>query len=192
MQFDRTIKNSVVALTFMLLALASPLNANAGFYLGGQLPVNMVQGDFDNVHMPKVDTGAGLGLIAGYRFIPAFSLEINWSASSHESVGASISFGEFSLNGKLFINAPSKTEFFLIAGIGSFALGDNSLMFGGTGYNLGIGLEHYVAPKLTLGFAVIRKIITYDRILKSDPPVNLVGTLNGDTTSLRFDITHHF
>ena len=40
--------------------------------------------------------------------------------------------------------------------------------------------------------ALIRKIITYDKIVKSDVPLTLVGNLNGDTTSIRFDFTHHF
>ena len=164
----------------------------SGMYLGLQVPYNMINGDFDDTTMPKVDPGIGVGLILGYSFNPQFGLEFDWAGSSHKSAGANIGFGEFSLNLKFSFLPEGSAHPFLFGGIGSFTLGDNSLTFGGTGYNLGLGVDIAVSDENTIGIALIRKIITYDKIVKSDTPLTLVGNINGDTTSIRFDFTHHF
>ena len=170
----------------------SSRQARAGAYLGIQVPYNSIGGDFDGTTMPKVDSGAGLGLILGYSFDKQFALEIDWSASGHNSEGADISFSEFSANMKFSFMPEQTARPFLFAGIGAFTLGDDSLLFGGTGYNLGLGVDFQVGEKSTIGLALIRKIITYDEILETAAPVTLVGDLKGDTTSIRFDFTHHF
>jgi len=164
---------------------------SAGMYLGFQLPYNMIGGDFDGTTMSKVDSGVGFGLILGYSFNRQLGMEIDWAGSGHNSEGADIGFGELSLNMK-FSFGEGKAHPFLFAGIGRFTLGDSSLTFGGTGYNLGFGVDLQVGDTNTIGLALIRKIITYDEIVKSDAPLNLVGDLKGDTTSIRFDFTHHF
>jgi len=164
---------------------------SAGMYLGFQIPYNMIGGDFDGTTMSKVDSGVGFGLILGYSFNRQLGMEIDWAGSGHNSEGADIGFGELSLNMK-FSFGEGKAHPFLFAGIGRFTLGDSSLTFGGTGYNLGFGVDLQVGDTNTIGLALIRKIITYDEIVKSDAPLNLVGDLKGDTTSIRFDFTHHF
>jgi len=164
----------------------------SGVYLGFQIPYNMIDGDFDGTTMPKVDSGIGFGLILGYSFNPQFGMEIDWAGSGHNSEGADITFSELSLNMKFSFVPKGTAHPFLFAGIGAFTLGDSSLTFGGTGYNLGIGVDFQVADTNTIGLALIRKIITYDEIVKSDAPLTLVGDLKGDTTSIRFDFTHHF
>jgi hypothetical protein len=165
----------------------------SGWFLGLQVPYNMIDGDFDGGTMPKVDSGIGIGLIVGYSFNQRFAMEIDWAASRHDSESARIGFGEFSLNLKYSVlRSNEQSHLFLFAGVGSFALGDSSLTLGGMGYNLGLGIDIPVAEKNTIGIALIRKIITYDKILESDVPLTIVGDINGDTTSLRFDFTHHF
>jgi hypothetical protein len=164
----------------------------SGMYLGFQIPYNSIGGDFDGTTMPKVDSGIGVGFILGYSFNSQFGMEIDWAGSGHNSEGADIGFGEFSVNMKFSFLPEGSTRPFLFAGIGAFTLGDNSLMFGGTGYNLGLGVDFQVGETNTIGLALIRKIITYDSIEKSDVPLILVGDLKGDTTSIRFDFTHHF
>ncbi len=164
----------------------------SGAYLGFHIPYNMIDGDFDGTTMPKVDSGIGFGLILGYSFNPQFGMEIDWAGSGHNSEGADITFGELSLNMKFSFVPEGPARPFLFAGIGTFTLGDSSLTFGGTGYNLGFGVDFQVGDTNTIGLALIRKIITYDEIVKSDTPLTLVGDLKGDTTSIRFDFTHHF
>lgn len=76
--------------------------------------------------------------------------------------------------------------------MGAYTLGDSSLTFGGSGYNLGVGLDYYSSSKVSLGIALIQKFITYDEIVESDVPLTMNQNLNGDTTSIRFDATYHF
>lgn len=177
--------------TVLVFGMTTAALAKEGFYLGLQIPYNMVDGDFDNTTMPEVDPGAGFGLIAGYTFIPSLSMEIDWSGSSHKSAGATIGLGEFSLNGK-YSFMTNELQPYLFAGVGAFTLGDDSLTLGGTGYNLGLGADYYVNPNVSFGVGLIRKFITYDDIVKSDVPLTLVGDINGDTISIRFDLTYHF
>ena len=161
-------------------------------YLGFQIPYNRIGGDFDGNTMPTIDSGIGFGFIFGYHFNSQFGLEIDWAGSGHNSEGADIGFGEFSLNMRFSFLPEESTRPFLFAGIGAFTLGDNSLTLGGTGYNLGLGVDFQTSEKNSIGLALIRKIITYDTIVKSDVPLTLVGDLKGDTTSIRFDFTHRF
>lgn len=175
----------------MIVSMVQAANAKEGFYLGGQIPYNMVGGDFDDKSAPKVDPGIGIGLIAGYTFVPSFSLEVDWSGSSHKSGSSTIGFGELSLNAKYSL-LTTELQPYLLAGIGSFALGDDSLTFGGTGYNLGFGADFYATPNVSFGVGIFRKLITYDKILKSDPGLVLLKNIKGDTTSIRFDVTYHF
>lgn len=157
----------IVVCLMMLVSIASMANAKEGFYLGAQIPYNMIGGDFDGNTMPKNDAGAGIGLIAGYAFIPSFALEIDYSATSHKwnSGGQS----------------------------GTIGLGELSLMLGGTGYNLGIGADYYVSPNVSIGAGLMREIITYNKILESDTPgAVLLKDIKGDTTSIRFDAAYHF
>lgn len=187
----------IMVCLMMLVAMASVANAKEGFYIGAQVPYNMIGGDFDDKTMPKVDDGAGIGLIAGYAFIPSFALEIDYSATSHKwkSGGQSgtIGMAELSLNGKYSFLTASELQPYLFAGIGSFAIGDSSLMLGGTGYNLGIGADYYVSPNVSIGAGLMRKIITYNKVLESDPAgAVLLKDVKGDTTSIRLDVAYHF
>jgi opacity protein-like surface antigen len=167
--------------------------AAGGIYLGIQVPFNVIGGDFDGTRGPDVDPGLGAGIILGYGITPAFAVEIDWSAGTHNAAeGADFGFLELSLNGKLRLQSSGSVRPFLMAGIGTFALGDESLTYGGEGYNLGAGADFAVSPHASWGIAVMRKIITYDEITRSDRPRTLAGTLNGDTTSIRFDVTYHF
>ena len=174
------------------VAAESSQRSGSGAYFGIQVPYNSIDGDFDGTNMPKVDPGIGFGLILGYHFNSQFGMELDWAGSRHNSEGADIGFGEFSLNMKFSFLPEETARPFLFAGIGAFTLGDSSLTFGGTGYNLGLGVDFQVGEQNSIGLALIRKIITYDEITKSDVPLTLVGDLKGDTTSIRFDFTHHF
>ncbi len=191
MRFAKMIGLGLIA-ALLLGWVARPAAASEGFYLGLQMPFDFIRGDFNGSDLPTVDTGAGIGVIAGYGFTPDFSAEMDWSVSSHNSEGATIDFAEFSINAKYLFGESPQAAPFLIGGIGSYTLGDSSLRFGGSGYNLGLGVDFYLAPGTTFGVALIRKFITYDRIVESDVPLVLLRNINGDTTTLRFDLTAHF
>lgn len=164
-----------------------------GAYLGLQVPYSMISGDFDDTTMAKVDPGIGLGIILGYRFNPYIFLEIDAAGSSHQSDFETIGFVELSLNMKLNMLAdPDKAIPFLFAGVGSFTIGDNDLMLGGYGYNLGMGFDIPVSANNTIGITVMRKLITYDEIVETSNQATLSGTIKGDATTIRLDLSHHF
>jgi outer membrane protein with beta-barrel domain len=173
-----------------LLAVNVPAFAREGLYLGVQLPYDDIRGDFDGNTMPTVDPGIGIGLIFGYGIGPNFSFEIDLSSSEHNSAGANIYFTEYSLDAKYAFLAPQSVQPFLLVGYGGYSLGDSSLTFGGTGYNLGVGVDFYAISNWSFGVGLIRKTITYDRVEKGN--FALLQNLNGDTTTIRLDATYHF
>lgn len=161
-------------------------------YFGFQMPFNMIKGDFDGRSAPAVDGGLGFGFIFGYAFTTHFAAEIDWAGSSHKSGTATIGFGEFSLNGKLIVPISDQVQPYVIAGWGQYTLGDETLLFSGKGYNFGLGVDIYRSDRLSLGAAMIRKVITYDRIEDSNRGAKLYKSIDGETSSIRLDLAFHF
>ncbi len=174
----------------VLLASNVPAFAREGFYLGVQLPYDIIQGDFDGTNAPSVDSGLGIGIIFGYGITPNFSLGLDLSSSRHDVGVDRISFTEFSFDAKYAFLASEPVQPYLLAGYGVYRLGDSSLTFGGKGFNLGVGVDFYTKSNWSFGLGLIRKFITYDEVVKGD--VILQKDLNGDTTTIRFDATYHF
>ena len=183
---------TVFSVILVFLATGATTHAKEGPYLGLQVPFNKINGDFDNIKATAVKGGTGLGLIAGYGFTPAVSLELDLAGTGHRSGDANVRFREFSLNGKYAFEASPHVQPFLFFGIGAFTLGNDSVTYGGRGYNAGLGMDYYSSPHLSWGVALIGKIIKYDRVLKGTKPASVTGNLNGETTSLRLDVTYHF
>lgn len=161
------------------------------FYVGAQLPISLIQGDFDNTNAPKVDSGIGIGVLLGYWLAPTVALEMSLSQSNHKSAGATISFQEISLNLRYLLSENKSMQPYVLLGYGQYFLGDGSLTFGGTGVRFGLGFDSSFTSKLSWGAALIRSVPSYDKITKGDG-VTLVGSLRGDTTSLIFNIKNHF
>jgi hypothetical protein len=162
------------------------------FYVGAQLPYSVIQGDFDNSHVPEAKAGLGLGVSFGYWLMPKVALEISWSVSKHNSAGATIDVQERSLNGRYLLSEDKPTQPYVLLGYGQFSLGDSSLTFGGRGFRFGLGFDSFLDPKFSLGAALIRSVPSYNKIEKSDGPVTLVGSLRGDMTSLILNMKYHF
>lgn len=188
----------IVVSLMMLVAMASMASAKEGFYIGGQIPYNMVKGDFDDTNGPKLKSGTGFGLIAGYTFPINLAVEVDFSRSSHQtdSTGftGSVALAEISLNGK-YSFMTTDLQPYILAGIGSFAMGSfdtpaGSFILSGTGYNLGLGADYYVSPNISIGAGIIQKFITYTKT--DNPLVTLSKDIKGDTTSVRFDVAYHF
>jgi hypothetical protein len=162
------------------------------FYVGVQLPYNVIQGDFDNTHLPEVSPGFGLGVSFGYQLMPRVAVDVNWSVSKMKTVGVTVDFQERSLNGRYLLSEDKSMQPYVLLGYGQFSFGDPSLTFGGRGVRFGVGFDSFLGPKLSLGAALVRSVPSYDRIEKSDGPVTLVGSLRGDTTSLILNMKYHF
>lgn len=176
----------------VFLATGVTAHAKEGAYVGFHVPFNKINGDFDNTKATAVKGGTGLGLIAGYGFTSAVSLELDLAGTGHRSGDANVRFREFSLNGKYAFEASPHVQPFLFLGVGSFTLGNDSVTYGGRGYNVGLGMDYYQSPHLSWGAALIGKIIRYDRVVKGTRPASVPDKLNGETTSLRLDATYHF
>jgi len=160
--------------------------------MGAQLPYSVIQGDFDNSHVPEAKAGLGLGVSFGYWLMPKLALEISWSVSKHNSTGATIDVQERSLNGRYLLSEDKTSQSYVLLGYGQFSLGDSSLTFGGRGVRFGLGFDSFLDPKFSLGAALVRSVPSYDKIEKSDGPASLVGGLRGDMTSLILSMKYHF
>ncbi len=174
------------------LGLYGSAQAAETFYVGAQLPYNMIQGDFDNVHFVDAGTGIGLGVLFGYQPMPRVAIEISWSVSKHKAQGVTFDFQERSLSGRYLFSDDKSMQPYVLLGYGQFSIGDNSLTLGGSGVRFGAGFDWFLDPKISLGAALVRSVPSYNRIEKSDSPVILVGSLRGDTTSLIFNMKYHF
>lgn len=188
----------IVVSLMMLVAMASVASAKEGFYIGGQIPYNMVKGDFDDTTAPKLKSGAGFGLVAGYTFPMNLAVEVDYARSTHQSDSTgftgSVGLAEISLNGK-YSFMTTDLQPYILAGIGRFAMGSfvvpaGSFILSGTGYNLGLGADYYVGPNISIGAGIIQKFITYTET--DNPLVTLGKDIKGDTTSVRFDVAYHF
>ena len=188
----------IMVCLMMLVATASVASAKEGFYIGAQVPYNMIGGDFDYKTAPKYDPGTGIGLIAGYTFPINLAVEVDVARSTHswKSSGytGTDALAEISLNGKYSFIVSNEFQPYLLAGVGSFVIStkdwatNNTETLSGTGVNAGVGADYYFTPNVSAGLGVIQKFITYDKWS--------AGTLNknikGDTTSIRFDVAYHF
>ncbi|MBI3804057.1 MAG: porin family protein [Nitrospirae bacterium] len=191
-----------VLLVIALLAGVNLAEAKEGFYLGGELLYNSIDGDFDGTKGPDSDNGGGIGLILGYGLTPGFSLEIDWNASVHTAEvvrGATPSdagLGAFILALKYNFLSHQPLQPFLRAGIGGYAFivkdprGDLKLT--GSGFDLGGGVDYYVAPHFSIGAGVSRRFIEYRKIDFLGRKANLSPKISGDTTSLEVDFIYHF
>lgn len=183
---------TVVGCACFSLGSWGPARSAESFYLGAQVPYNVIQGDFDNTHAPEIDGALGLGVVLGYWLTQRIALEASWSVSKHHSAGTTIAVEEFSLNGRYALLSDRSVEPYALLGYGRFTLGDQSLTFGGRGMRFGLGLEWNPRSTVSQGVVLLRSTPSYDKIEKSDGPVILNGSLRGDMTSLIYSIRYHF
>jgi hypothetical protein len=189
-----TARRLPAAISAVLVALMCHPLAHAAdtFYVSAQLPYNVIEGDFDNVHAPEVRTGVGIGVSLGYKLTPSFGLEIRWAVTKHDIGGATTDFRELSVNGRYLFLEDKSIRPYVMVGYGDYSLGDSSLTFGGRGPRFGLGFDSFINSNVSWGVALARAVPSYDKITKSDGPVVLTGSLRGDTTSLILDIKYHF
>ena len=187
----------------LLTGRVSAVSAAQGFYLGGDILYSMIAGDFNGVDGPEADPGAGFGLVVGYGFTPAFSFQIDWNATVHDSqvvTGDPTSdggFGAFILGFKLSFQVDQPFQPFLHLGWGSFAfvmddpaIGDVELT--GTGFDIGIGADYYTNPNFSFGFGVSRRFIDYDELKIFGNTGSLSPEVKGDSTTIDLNFVYHF
>jgi hypothetical protein len=180
----------MVITVILISGMISTAQAREGFYFGGVIPFNKIQGNYED-SQPTMNL-IGFGYAIGYVFTENIAVEFDWAMSKHYAAGTHVTFSEVSVNGKFSFPASKIGHPYFLFGYGIFSLGNWGMTYNGKGHNLGIGTDYYITPKLSAGAAIIEKIIEYDRIIKSHGSIWLLESRNGDTTSVRLDITYHF
>jgi len=183
----------VVALLAVML-VASPVSAKEGFYLGGFIPFNKITGDSpdatSNTYINSLDTGAGLGIRAGYGFNRYFAIEGSLFGSSHKSNLGIVDqdFSGATLDAK--VNFPltgHSFEPYLLLGVGHYELGDSSGKFKGTGSQFGVGIDFYLMPELSLDTGLTWRRITFD-----SNDFGVAADVNARVTTFDVGLTYHF
>lgn len=193
----------ILGIAFVLSLIAiHRAEAKEGFYLGGELLYNNIDGDFDGTKGPDADAGGGIGLILGYGFTPGLSLEIDWNATVHTATvpgggtPSDAGLGAFILALKYNFLSDQPLQPFLRAGVGGYAFtlkdprGDFKLT--GSGLDVGLGADYYVSPHFSIGAGLSRRLIKYNKVEFLGPETNLRPKLKGDTTALEVTFVYHF
>ncbi len=189
-------------LFILVLASVHQADAKEGFYLGGALLYNSINGDFDGTNGPKTDSGAGIGLVLGYGFTPGLSLEVDWNATGHTAEilsGATPSdagFGALILALKYNFLSDQPVQPFIRGGIGGYAFviedPSGDLKLTGSGFDFGVGADYYAGPHFSIGAGVSRRLIDYKKIEFQGTKANLSPKMSGDATSFDVDFVYHF
>jgi hypothetical protein len=172
---------------FILFTLASftlistPAMAKEGLYLGLYIPFDSFSGD------TNLDSGNGLGLRGGFGFGKYFSLEGTLFKSDIDLKGTNqtADFKGGTIDAKLhFPLGGSHMEPYILLGIGSYKIIENSNTIKGNGGQFGFGVDFYIFPELSFNAGFTSTTITFDE----GTPVDL------DATVRSFDIglTYHF
>jgi len=186
-------KKFLVLAVLAVALIATPAMAGEGFYLGGYFSVNDISGDsagaFGNSYINSLDSGPGFGLRMGVGFNRYVSLQGSYFASVHSS-DTYIDQDLTGLTLDLKLNFPlsnQKIEPYILAGIGSYELGDASGTFDGGGVQFGIGLDIYFVPELSLNTGLTWRSITFD-----SNDFGYLYDINADVTTFDIGLTYHF
>jgi opacity protein-like surface antigen len=179
--------------------IATPAMAKEGFYLGGYIPITSIEGDsldsFDEAYFDSLDAGGGLGLRLGYGLNRYVSLEGSMFISYHHTDFLGLSNVEDQeFTGQtldLKINFPlssSTVEPYALIGIGAYQIGDSGgTYYRGGGYQVGGGLDVYLAPELSFNAGLTFRKITFD-----EGDFHVLYDTEADVTTLDLGITYHF
>ena len=186
-------KKLLLLVVLAVMFIATPVMAKEGFYLGGYLLSADISGDSTNAfadsYISSLDPGAGVGIRLGAGLNRYLSLEGSYFLTTHTSdtfvdqdlTGATLDLKlSFPLTGSNF-------EPYILAGFGSYELGDSSGNFSGSGTQFGFGADIYLAPELSLNAGLTIRTITFD-----SNTLGIAADLNADVTTLDVGLTYHF
>lgn len=171
----------------MVLAMtliATPVVAKEGFYLGVNILFNDISGD---VNSPEwADSGSGLGLRGGFGLNRYLAIEAGlWKTKHDMKYGggtADLKAGTLDLK----INFPlsgSHIEPYLLVGVGSYTIEQNGFSEDGKGGRIGIGMDIYFVPELSLNVGLTRNNVTFEHAGQD---------IDGKITTLDLGLTYHF
>lgn len=188
---------------FILMTAENQAAAKEGFYFGGEVLYNVIDGDFDGINGPDADPGPGLGLVLGYGFTDAFALQLDWNVTLHNAAieeGTPISdagYGAFILGFKYHFMTDRTVQPFFRAGVGvfSFKIEDplnGDLVLNGKGFDLGLGADYALSDSFSIGAGISRRFVDYDEFKIQGIHGDLEPKVSGDTISLDVEFIFHF
>jgi len=168
----------------LLLFIAAPATAKEGFYLGANVLFNDISGD---VNSPEtVNSGNGRGLRGGFGLNQYFAIEAGvWKtkhAPTNGGSAANLEAGTLDLKIR-FPSSDSYVEPYLLAGAGRYAIEQSGISRDGKGGRIGIGIDIYLFPALSLNVGFTHNKVTF---------TNSGQDIGGKITTMDFGLTYHF
>ncbi|MBK6848731.1 MAG: hypothetical protein IPG96_14765 [Proteobacteria bacterium] len=155
-------------------------------YVGGQLSGVAVLAQSTDYADGYLGSGGGAGLFGGVRLGPFLAIEGNWNVTYHDNreIRGDTLFIDldalymmtFSVDGKLHLPTYGPVEPYAQAGIGFGYLGatygsnydGNSVLASGPMFNLGVGLDGWLSPWLTVGGRVLYRGLAFGDVSTRD------------------------
>lgn len=168
----------------LLLFIAAPTVAKEGFYLGATVLFNDISGDINSPE--SLNSGNGRGLRGGYGLNQYFALEMGiWKTKhTHTNGGSAADLEAGTLD--LKINYPlagGHIEPYLLFGAGNYTIEQNRISSDGKGSRIGIGMDIYLVPAVSLNVGFTRNNVTF---------TNAGQNTDGKITTTDFGLTYHF
>lgn len=180
-------KKLIVLAVLALALIATPaMAAKEGPYIGGSLSYSHIAGsDFDY----GFDDSTGLELRVGYNFgsiaVEGNILGVNQTgATGYYDADISAVTVDLRLS---FSQTHDPSQVYILVGLGSYELETPIQDFEGSGFNLGVGLEHFFNEQVALDLRGVYRFVTYDKLDGYSIPDQ-----NGDMLTLGVGLNLHF
>jgi hypothetical protein len=179
------ITTTLMILTVLLLVLnAAPVVAKDGFYLGVNVQFNDISGDINSPESVNPDNG--LGLCGGFGLNQYLAIEVGIWRSKHDMKNGGqptdLKAGTIDLKAKLPLTG-SYIEPYLLVGAGRYTIEQNGNTSYGKGGRIGIGMDMYLSPKLSLNVGYTLNNVTF---------ANSGQDIGGKISTTYFGLTYHF
>jgi predicted porin len=176
---------TVISLMAVLLVfVAAPAAAKEGFYLGINVQFNDISGDINSPE--TVNSGNGRGLRGGFGLNQNYAIEVGiWKTKHAPTNGgnaATLEAGTLDLKISFPLRG-SYIEPYLLVGAGSYTIEQNRISNEGKGGRIGIGIELYLFPALSLNVGFTHNKVTF---------TNSGQDIGGKITTTDFGLTYHF
>lgn len=168
----------------LLLCIAAPAVAKEGFYLGVTEQFNDISGDINSPE--SLNSGNGRGLRGGYGINSYLAVEAGiWKTKHAPAYGGSAADLEAgTLDLKIsYLNAGSYIEPYLLFGAGRYMIEQNRMTSYGKGSRIGIGMDIYLFPYLSLNVGFTRNNVTF---------TSSGQDIGGKISTTDFGLTYHF
>jgi opacity protein-like surface antigen len=171
-------------------------SSTKGFFVGANLNQSSVTIDDPDSGTSDTESGAGLGVQAGFGFTPRIAFVVDLTGARIDSDGEEFTLGHFDLMVRYaFTGVATRFVPSLEVGYSGVAMmaddvsfdgtttGD--LTFSGTGFTLGAGVQYYMSPSFALGLGAKWTSGEFDEIEYAGESMSGLGV---DMSSTRFNI----